>query len=68
MIPERIPDFRSARKQIDDPSYKAQRIRNLRWKLGECYAAASNTRVRAEREAYLKMSERYIKRIKWYLR
>lgn len=68
MIPESIPDLRSARRQIIDPGYKAQRVRELRGKLRDCYEAAANTNVKAERDIYLKMSERYIKRIKWYLR
>ena len=68
MLPERIPDIRSARRQIADPSYKAQRMRELRAKLRDCYDAAANTNVKAEREIYLQMSERYIKRIKWYLK
>lgn len=68
MIPENIPDIRSARRQIADQGYKAQRMRVLRGKLRDCYEAAANTNVKAERDIYLKMSERYIKRIKWYLR
>jgi hypothetical protein len=68
MIPENIPDLRSARKQIADPGYKAQRVRELRGKLRDCYEAAANTNVKVERQLYLQMSERYIKRIKWYLR
>lgn len=68
MIPENIPDLRSARRQITDPGYKAQRVRELRGKLRDCYEAAANTNVKAERQLYLQMSERYIKRIKWYLR
>lgn len=68
MIQENIPDLRSARRQIADQGYKAQRMRSLRGKLRDCYEAAANTNVKAERDIYLKMSERYIKRIKWYLR
>lgn len=68
MLPERIPDIRSARRQIADPSYKAQRMKELRCKLRDCYDAAANTNVKAERDIYLQMSERYIKRIKWYLK
>ena len=68
MLPERLPDIRSARKQVADPGYKAQRVRELRGKLRDCYEAAANTNVKAERDIYLQMSERYIKRIKWYLR
>lgn len=68
MIPDNIPDLRSARRQIADQGYKAQRMRALRGKLRDCYEAAANTNVKAERDIYLKMSERYIKRIKWYLR
>ena len=68
MIPERLPDIRSARKQITDPGYKAKRVRELRGKLRDCYEAAANTNVKAERDIYLKMSERYIQRIKWYLK
>lgn len=68
MLPERIPDIRSARRQIADPSYKAQRMRELRGKLRDCYDAAASTNVKAERDIYLQMSERYIKRIKWYLK
>lgn len=68
MLPERILDIRSARRQMTDPSYKEQRLRILRGKLRDCYDAAAATNVKAERETYLKMSERYIKRIKWYLK
>lgn len=68
MLPERIPDIRSARRQIADPSYKVQRMRELRAKLRDCYDAAANTNVKAERDIYIQMSERYIKRIKWYLK
>ena len=68
MIPDKIPDHRSARKQIADPNYKTIRIKSLREKLGDCYDAAANTNVKAERDIYIQMSERYIKRIKWYLK
>ena len=68
MLPERIPDIRSARRQIADPSYKAIRIKSLREKLGDCYTSATNSKIKSEREFFLHMSDVYIQRIKWYLR
>ena len=68
MIPEKIPDHRSARKQIADPNYKTIRIKTLREKLGDCYTSATNSKIKSEREFFLHMSEVYIKRIQWYLR